>query len=143
MTTSSGKLVQGINLGAAHSLQVLGSAGIESGVGRGHRHRSEHCLFCSIQEVCIFHCARHTHKYINLVAFGKSTFQFVEIRGNVRREDIGQSCNFEITFHRARWRESGVVGHGAILLKAMVQSRKGWRERKWEMLSLCLVETPA
>jgi hypothetical protein len=29
--------VQGIFLGAAHSLQVLASAGIESGVERGHR----------------------------------------------------------------------------------------------------------
>lgn len=62
MTISSGKLsrmtaAQGIVLGAAHSLQVLGSAGIASGVEGGHRDSSEHCLSCAFQEVCIFHCA--------------------------------------------------------------------------------------
>jgi hypothetical protein len=36
-----------------------------------------------------------------------------------------------------------VVGNGTIHFKARVQFRKGWRERKWEIFSLCLVEAPA
>lgn len=82
VTTSSGKLVWGINLGAAHSLQVLGSAGIESGVGKRTQTPLWTLLVLFYPRRMHISLCRCYYFNINLVAFGKSTFQFVEIKGN-------------------------------------------------------------
>lgn len=63
--------MQGMVLGAAPSLQVLGSAGIESGVGRGHRDTtlSDACFVLSKKYAYLIMLMLWLN--INLVAFGK------------------------------------------------------------------------